>query len=95
LWDVRASKKALIAEGRPSTNEALIFKSIDSMRQVVDSEAELTKSARRVAQKKKEWEKARAKSPGAPPKVTAIAEPMQSMDFDETELLDGIRESDD
>ncbi|MFI8615970.1 helix-turn-helix domain-containing protein [Acidovorax sp. NPDC077693] len=95
LWEVRASKRTLISEGRPSTNEALIFKTIDSMRQLVERESEVTKSARRTAQRKKEWEKAQTKSPSQPAKKPAQVEVAPSIEFDEAELLGNIHESDD
>ena len=93
LWEVRLVKRNLRKEGRPATNEALIFIAIDDLRGVVKEEAQRTKAARRFQQRQREWEKVgkpSGKSTVAPPnKVIAQEEPPLE-DFD---VLDGIREA--
>lgn len=96
LWELRLAKKKLREESRSATNEELIFKTINAMREIVSEEARKTKSARRTQQRQRAWEKAaergEAKPPApprkAPPAVTPPAE--VDMDFDP---FDGIRES--
>lgn len=94
LWEVKAAKKSLQKDGRPTTREALIFEAISYMRELVQEEAKATKSARRFAQRQREWEKSGSPSPKAatsppPPGVAVEDDPMLN-DFD---LLDGIREA--
>jgi putative transposase len=55
LWELRDAKRQLREESKTATNEELIFKTIDRMRALVDSEAAKTKSARAKQQRRKQW----------------------------------------
>jgi putative transposase len=57
LWELRAAKKIIRDDSTSSTNEELIFRTIDQMREIVDSESKKTKSARKNQQKRKNWER--------------------------------------
>lgn len=58
LWELRKAKGLLKEESKAATNEELIFKTIDQMRVIVESEAHKTKSARRLQQRKRQWDAA-------------------------------------
>lgn len=94
LWEVRAAKKTLQKEGRSTTREALIFEAISYMRGLVQEEAKSTKSARRFAQRQREWEKT-----GRPNLKTTVSSPTPATVvqdepiLDDSDLLDGIREA--
>lgn len=55
LWELKEAKRQLKKESLATTNEELIFKTVDRMRQLVAEEAEKTKSARIKRQKQKQW----------------------------------------
>nr|WP_315223991.1 helix-turn-helix domain-containing protein [uncultured Albidiferax sp.] len=96
LWEVMSAKKALSRESKSATNEELLFKTIDKMRELVKQEAELTKTARRTQQRSKEWEKIQSKNaskkatskPAKPPTLPAGPE-----DTADIFPFDSIRES--
>lgn len=69
LWEVKNAKKTLREDSKSSTNEELIFQTVDRMRKLVEQEAERTKSARRQQQRQKSWEMAQkaGKKPGPTP----------------------------
>lgn len=82
LWEVKAAKKKCREEGIKATNEELIFKAVSHMREVVESESEKSKQARRLRQRQKGWEKtqrankANAGSKPLAPASTATIVPM-------------------
>ncbi|WOI46512.1 Mu transposase C-terminal domain-containing protein [Acidovorax sp. BLS4] len=95
LWEVRWAKKRLKEEDAPTTNEALIFRCIDLMREIVKEESEHTKSARRKAQRQKQWSKPKKQAREKPPSTDPV-EPQtddEPLVFDGLELLDGFREA--
>jgi putative transposase len=94
LWEVKLAKRDLRKDGRPPTNEALIFEAIDYMRELVKEESQKTKSARRHQQRQREWEKAgktteKKPVPHSPPQPVPQEESLP----DSVDLLDGIREA--
>lgn len=58
LWELKESKRQLKKESIATTNEELIFKTIDRMRQLVAEEADKTKAARVKRQKRQQWNSA-------------------------------------
>lgn len=94
-WELKDAKRQLRAESMSVTNEELIFKTIDQMRDIVASESAKTKSARVKQQKRKQWEAASKASPqnkpDKPKKATPQPEPDD--DLDDFTPFDGIRES--
>jgi putative transposase len=58
LWEIKESKRQLKKESMATTNEELIFKTIDRMRELVADEAGKTKAARVKRQKQKQWKSA-------------------------------------
>lgn len=56
LWEVKDAQRLMKEESRSSTNEELIFRTIDEMRQIVAEEAAKKKSARVKQQRRKQWE---------------------------------------
>ncbi|MBD9359937.1 Mu transposase C-terminal domain-containing protein [Methylomonas fluvii] len=58
LWEIKESKRQLKKESMATTNEELIFKTIDRMRELVADEARKTKAARVKRQKQKQWNSA-------------------------------------
>ncbi len=93
LWEVKNAKRVLRAESKSATNETLIFKTIERMRKLVAEEAEHTKTARRVQQRQKQWEKSRKSGDKKP----QAGKPMQTSVPAEDDMLfqpfEGIRES--
>lgn len=94
LWELRDAKRQLREESKTATNEELIFKTIDRMRALVDSEAAKTKSTRAKQQRRKQW--------NAAPKVSlnkvAVKLPDKSLKptaeiEEDFAPFDGIRES--
>jgi putative transposase len=92
LWEVKDAKRLMKEQSRASTNEELIFKTIDEMRQIVAHEAAKKKSARVKQQRRKQWESStkislnkEVKKPN--PAVTVEVEIEEFLPFD------GIRES--
>jgi putative transposase len=103
LWEVKAAKRLNRTESVSVTNETLIFKTIERMRKVVDEQSELTKTARRQQERKKQWERSRATSPNKQPPQTKpspspspvpVPVPVPVPEDDFVALpFDGIRES--
>ncbi len=94
-WELRGAKVFLRNKSISATNETLIFKSVDEMRAVVESEAEKTKSARRMHQRQKQWKKAPPSKPAAK-NALAPAIPVSTADDEyENDILPfaSIRES--
>jgi putative transposase len=58
IWELREAKRILRQESKSVSNEELVFKTIDRMRAVVEQESNKTKKARRLNQRRKQWEKA-------------------------------------
>lgn len=95
LWELKDAKRLLRKESMSTTNEELIFKTIDQMRALVDSESTKTKSARIKQQKRKQWESA--------PKISLegeankskkkAAKPEPVPEVEDFTPPDGIRES--
>lgn len=56
LWEVKDAQRLMKEESKSSTNEELIFRTIDEMRQIVAEEAAKKKSARVKQQRRKQWE---------------------------------------
>ena len=95
LWEVRQAKKLLREDSVKSTNEELIFRTIDRMRQLVNEESQKTKGARRMRQRKKGWESSRKKAEiSLKPKIepTKLAA-VDDDSLDEIQPFDGIREA--
>lgn len=93
LWEMRKAKSLMKQTSKAVTNEELIFKSIDQMRLIVEQESNKTKSARRLQQRKKQWEaapkvtKEKSREPPKPIIVVESPEPETFLPFDQ------IRES--
>lgn len=95
LWEVRLAKKRLREDSQQSTNEELIFRTIDRMRKLVEDESEKTKSARRMRQRQKGWERSRKKSDSpVAPKAVPAPKPVPVIDHDDDDIepFDGISE---
>lgn len=94
LWELKEAKRQLKKESIASTNEELIFKTVDRMRALVADEAEQTKAARVKRQKQKQWSSAsKASSENS---KTSNKESPQAESFSESEdfiPFDGIREA--
>lgn len=58
LWEIKKAKRLLKETYKKVANEELIFKSIDKMREIVDGESNKTKAARRMSQRKRQWDAA-------------------------------------
>lgn len=58
IWELRAVKKFLAEQNQVSINEELIFSAVKKMREIVESEAEKTRKARRQSARSKNWGKA-------------------------------------
>lgn len=78
LWELRQAKKQLREESTSSTNEELIFRTIDQMRELVSSETHKTKAARRMQQRRKGWNKPRKDVPPAQPTLLQTPSPIPS-----------------
>jgi putative transposase len=89
LWEVKHAKKLLRDDSKNSTNEELIFQTVERMRKLVAQESELTKTARRQQQRQKAWEKAQkaGKKPASTPAPASSA-----VDDDDIAPFDDIRE---
>lgn len=61
LWEIQQAKKKLSADAQSSSNEELIFRTVSRMRALAESEAEMTKSARRAQQRRAEHAKVQKK----------------------------------
>ncbi|MDD5299415.1 MAG: Mu transposase C-terminal domain-containing protein [Gallionella sp.] len=95
LWELKDAKKQLRADSKASTNEELIFKTIDRMRALISSESDKTKLARTKQQKQKQRD--------AAPKVSLsdntaklqkkVDKPASAPESEEFKPFDGIRES--
>lgn len=95
IWELRAAKKTLREDSMSSTNEELIFKTIDRMRELVASESKQTKAARRMQQRLKSWERSRTPErkpiqPQAKQKADVLAPVVE--DLDSIEPFEDIRE---
>jgi putative transposase len=92
LWELRGAKKALQEQGRAVTNKALIFKTMDAMRELVVEESRLTKAAARQRERAKAWDKAakhvQRTTPGVAPSAPVVT------DEDDAPIMpiEGIRE---
>lgn len=94
-WELKDAKRQLREESMSVTNEELIFKTIDQMRDIVASESAKTKSARVKQQKRKQWEaasKASIQHKAGKPKQTA-PQPEPDDDMEEFNPFERIRES--
>jgi putative transposase len=93
LWELRNAKYLLKEQYKTATNEELIFKSIDQMREIVEKESAKTKAARRMRQRKKQWDAA-PKLGKANKKIVKLPEPApDSEDFGDIVPFGDIRES--
>lgn len=97
LWELKDAQKILKEDSISSTNEELIFKTIDQMREIVASESAKTKSARTKQQRQKQWELSHKISLNKPePKTNKpVPQPVQDPEPDVEEFtpFEGIRES--
>lgn len=93
LWEVKDASRLLKEDSRASTNEELIFKTIDDMRQVVADEAAKKKSARVKQQRRKQWESSEKISLNKEVKKPKPKDVMPEIEVEEFLPLDGIRES--
>jgi len=97
LWELRLAKKQLREESMSSTNEELIFRTVDRMRELVSSESQKTKAARRLQQRQKGWKKQCQETAAAPampaPKSAPTPTPSTSPDTDDFLPFDDIREA--
>lgn len=93
IWELKAVKKALRAESRSSVNEEVIFQTLEKMRKIVETETHKTKSARKLQQRKKNWE-SKTEKPIAPA-PNLLRKPLDDDPFDDFEIkpFSGIRES--
>lgn len=93
LWELKKAKILLKEQYTIATNEELIFKTIDKMREIVEQESDKTKSARRLRQRKKQWDAApkiakRKSLKDSPPMNEAASD-----EFDDMTPFDNIREA--
>lgn len=95
LWELKDAKRRLRTESKSVTNEELIFKTIDQMRALVESEAMKTKAARTKRQRRKQWEAAPKISLGGPANVPRQkpSQPEPEVELEDFSPFDGIRES--
>ncbi|AXK38409.1 Mu transposase C-terminal domain-containing protein [Crenobacter cavernae] len=93
LWELRQAKKQLRAESTSNTNEELIFRTIDQMRELVAREAQKTKAARRMQQRQKGWGKPRSQSHSAPPPTEVPSRPLPPEPDEDILPFDDIREA--
>ncbi|HET7832641.1 MAG TPA: Mu transposase C-terminal domain-containing protein [Gallionella sp.] len=96
LWELKDAKRHLRAESKSVTNEELIFKTIDQMRALVESESAKTKAARTKRQRRKQWDAAPKISLERATKASAGKTPHlsdQITELEEFTPFDGIRES--
>lgn len=93
LWELRKAKSLLKEQYKTATNEELIFKSIDRMREIVEKESAKTTAARRMQQRRKRWDTAPKLQ--KPDKTAAtVPEPASDLDRgDDFVPFDDIRES--
>jgi len=97
-WELREAQRRLKKKSLDSTNEELIFKTIDDMRALVEEESLKKKSARRMRQRRKGWSKASIEAPAStitktPSPVledTAVRE--DAIDFEEILPFEDIKE---
>jgi putative transposase len=93
MWELRKAKSTLREQSKASTNEELIFQTVDQMRAIVVVEAHKTKTARRMQQRKRNWD---AGSKVTTAKNKPVAKPVidvELADFDDILPFDQIRES--
>lgn len=93
LWELRKAKTLLKEQYSIATNEELIFKTIDQMRDIVEQESVKTKAARRMRQRKKQWDAApkigkNTEATMAPPEIASPTD-----DCEEMTPFDNIREA--
>ena len=96
IWELREAKKRLKEKSMASTNEELIFKSIDEMRDIVKDESHKTKKARRKQQKIKQWASAPKIADielSKPNEIEHTGVDVAEDDFEDFEPFDDIRES--
>lgn len=92
LWEVKDAKRRMKEESIATTNEELIFQTIDEMRQIVVEEAAKKKAARVKLQRRKQWDsssKISLTKEVKKPKPAVITE----VETDEFVPFEGIRES--
>jgi putative transposase len=95
LWEVKEAKRILRADSMTTTNEELIFKTIDQMRQLVEEESVKTKSARTKKQRQKQWAQAPKSTPNDKEKIKETKEEILDEDNEDEvfEPFKGTRES--
>lgn len=95
IWELRLAKKKLREESKSVTNEELIFKTIDKMREIVSEESRKSKTARRIQQRQKSWEKAQSSAAAQSAELKLpkrVPPPVVEVEMDFTPF-EGIRES--
>lgn len=95
MWELKEAKRKLREESKAVTNEELIFRTIDKMRALVDSEAEKSKSARIKQQRQKQHKSAPKVTLDKPVEIPRKAPTLSEPESDEEEFIPiaGIRES--
>ncbi|MCG9065633.1 Mu transposase C-terminal domain-containing protein [Laribacter hongkongensis] len=93
LWELRQAKKQLRAESTSGTNEELIFRTIDQMRELVASESQKTKAARRMQQRLKGWSKPHRQLPLVAPPTVVPSQPLPPEPDEDILPFDDIREA--
>lgn len=84
-WELKEAQRRLKQRSLDVTNEELIFKTIEEMREIVKEEARKTKSARKSLQRRRQWNK------GTSTTHKPITKP--SVSLDQPELI--VEEDDD
>jgi putative transposase len=95
-WELKDAKKQLREESMSATNEELIFKTIDQMRDIVASESAKTKSARVKQQRRKQWDassKVSLQNKEVKKPKNPAPQPEPDDELDEFTPFEGIRES--
>ena len=96
IWELKDAKRLLREESMSVTNEELIFKTIDKMREIVASEAAKTKSARIKQQRRKQWESAPKIAMNSETNMAQkkpVSQPATVPEVEDFTPFDGIRES--
>lgn len=94
LWELRRAKSLLKEQYKNVANEELIFKSIDRMREIVEQESAKTKSARRLQQRKKQWDAAPKLTKTSQKTAAPVPESVSDTgNFDDLVPFDDIREA--
>lgn len=93
IWELRQAKAKLRQHAKSVTNEVLIFKTIDQMRELVMNEAHKTKSARRMQQRRLQWKSGISQKKESGSKLLTSETELHDDILDNLPPFDFIRES--